>query len=340
MTSKERSKAIIEGKECDRLSAQPMVMLFAAKHAGIPFGEYCRNGLKMAEAQIKTALDFQLDVLLTCSDPAREVIDIAGEESVAWFSDQPPAIREEKAALRNKDCLKKFAVPDPGRKGSRMHDRIIAIEKMKREMGQKMSIVGWVEGPLALAAELRGINNIMLDLVDDPVFVRKLLAFTAEVAIPYAQAQIQSGADTIGMSDAAASLMGPKFYQEFLWPEQNRVLTAIRQMGAITRLHMCGKTDALIPKMKLLPADIYELDFPVNLVAARQELGPDKVVLGNVSTIHDLLNGTPQDVYQSAAYCHKVCGKFHIVGAGCEVSPLTPPENLKSLVQYALEHKP
>lgn len=76
------------------------------------------------------------------------------------------------------------------------------------------------------------------------------------------------------------------------------------------------------------------------LETARQILGPDRVILGNVSTIDDLLNGTPDDVYNAAAYCHKVCGRYHIVGAGCEVSPRTPPEKLRAMVRYALEHKP
>lgn len=110
-------------------------------------------------------------------------------------------------------------------------------------------------------------------------------------------------------------------------------------MGAVTILRMCGKTDALIPKMRLLPVNIYELDFPVDLGAARQELGSNKVILGNVSTIKNLLIGTSEEVYRAAAYFHSICGKYHIVGAGREVSPRTPPENLRALVKYALEHK-
>ena len=339
MNGKQRVKAVIAGKECDHLSVQPMLMMFAAKHAGIPYGEYCRSGLKLAEAQVKTALDFKLDVLLTCSDPAREVVDIAGDDSIAWFYNQPPAINEARAALLDKSRLNEFRVPAPWRKG-RMNDRIIAIQKMKEEAGEELSIVGWVEGPLALAAELRGINHIMTDFLDDPQFVHDLLGFTAETAMIYAEAQVEAGADTIGMSDAAASLIGPALYEEFLRPAQCKVLNAIRGFGAITRLHMCGKTDPLIPKMKLLPVDIYELDFPVNLEAAREVLGPAKVILGNVSTVGDLLQGAPGGVYEAASNCHKVCGSAHIVGAGCEVSPMTPVENLRALVQYALDNRP
>ncbi len=340
MKSIERVHNAVRGLPVDHLPAQPMVMMFAARHAGMSFIDYTRDWRKLAEAQLRTAEDFDLDCLLTCSDPAREVIDIAGADSVDWFEDQGPAINESRAALRDKSRLLTFRLPDP-LGGGRMHDRVRAIRHM-RETRPDASIVGWVEGPLALAQELRGLNAIMTDFVDDPGFVRDLLDFTAEVAMAYAPAQLEAGADTIGMSDAAASLMGPRYYTEFLLPLQQRVLQSIKQAcpGAITRLHMCGQTTALFPGMRTLPADIIELDFPVSLTAARHAFGPDRLISGNVSTITDLLEGDPQRVYAAAAHCHAAAGRRHIVNSGCEVSPLTPPENLRALVRYAQEHRP
>jgi MtaA/CmuA family methyltransferase len=222
-----------------------------------------------------------------------------------------------------------------------MHDRIKAIQIMRREAGDEKSIVGWVEGPLALAAELRGLSRTMTDFIDNPAFVEDLLDFTAEVAIRYADAQVEAGADTIGMSDAAASMMGPKFYEQFLLPRQQRVFQHIKQRHPqiLTRQHMCGQTGPLIARMKELAVDIYELDFPVNLAQAKPRLG-ERVISGNISTVTTLLKGTPEEVYEAARQCHQICGRQHIVGSGCEVSPLTPPENLRALIQYAKEHAP
>jgi MtaA/CmuA family methyltransferase len=223
-----------------------------------------------------------------------------------------------------------------------MHDRIKGIEAMYQEFGGEVSIVGWVEGPLALAAELRGLTRSMTDFIDDPGFMKDLLDFAAEVAMVYAEAQIRSGADTIGMSDAAASMMGPQYYSEFLFPRQLRVLQSIRRAHpeVIVRLHMCGNTDPLIPQMKQLPVRVFELDSPTNLAAARACLGPERVILGNVSTITDMLEGTPEQVYEASRRCHRTCGKLHIVGTGCEVPPMTPPENLHAMVRYSREHRP
>ena len=341
MRSLERVRALVAGQPVDHLPVQPVIMMFAARHFGIPYIDYTKDGRKMAAAQSKLVHDFGIDCLLTCSDPAREVIDIAGEGSINWYEDQGPAICEERAALLDKSMLKTFQIPDP-LGGGRMHDRIKGIEVMHQEFGGEVSIVGWVEGPLALGQELRGLTHVMTDFLDDPVFMKDLLDFTAEVAVVYAEAQIQAGADTIGMSDAAASMMGPNHYREFLFPRQLRVVESIRQAHpeVIVRLHMCGNTDPLIPQMKQLPVQIFELDSPTNLAAARATLGPDKVILGNVSTITDMLEGDPKQVYEACRRCHETCGKAHVVGTGCEMPPATPYENLRAMVRYSVEHRP
>jgi len=137
-------------------------------------------------------------------------------------------------------------------------------------------------------------------------------------------------------------MIGPRHYAKFLLPWQRRVLESIRKSHpeTILRLHMCGNTGPLIAQMATLPVDIYELDFPVDLPAARAVLGPNRLILGNVSTISDLLEGTPERVSAAVRRCHETCGRFHIVGAGCELSPYTPPENLRAMVRYAQEHTP
>ena len=94
---------------------------------GFKYIDYTLDGLKMAAAQSKLVRDFGIDCLLTCSDPAREVIDIAGDGSVKWYDDQGPAIRRGASSLVDKSRLSKFSVPDPFG-GGRMHDRIKGIE--------------------------------------------------------------------------------------------------------------------------------------------------------------------------------------------------------------------
>jgi MtaA/CmuA family methyltransferase len=333
MTSLARVQATIAGAPRDRPPVQPMLMTFAGKHAGIPFGDYCRNGELMAAAQLAVWRDFGLDILLTCSDPAREVIDLCGEDSVRWYPDQPPAIVETDAALKDKTRLQSLKMPDVH--AGRMGDRITAIRILRREAGDGACVVGWVEGALALAAELRGINALMTDFYDDPAFVHELLTFCADLSSHYAAAQVEAGADSIGMSDAAASLIGPAFYHDFLWSQQLRILQAAAATGAMTRVHMCGCTDDLLNDMARLPADVYELDFLSNMRLAVERLGTDRALCGNIDTISTMLEGGVAEVTAAAEVCHRLGGARLIISPGCEVAPLTPPENVRALVDFA-----
>ena len=342
MDSLDRIRGLIAGQPVDHLPAQPLIMQFAARHAGIHYNEYVTDGRRLAQAQLSMAEAYGVDCLLQCSDPARELIDIAGgdDSSVEW-ADTGPAIVEERALVLDKGRLAELHVPDPLAPG-RMRDRVDSIGVMREAAGPDVSIVGWVEGPLALGAEMRGLSALMMDTYEDPGFLDELLDFTSQVARAYWRPQVEAGADTMGMSDAAASMMSPAHYERFIYPAQRRVVEDIKaaRPDVIVRLHMCGRTDDLLPIMKRLPVDIFELDFPVDLVHAREVLGPEAVILGNVNTVEEMLTGTPAEVYAAAARCHTICGPSHIVGTGCEVPPETPPENLRALVAYARHHAP
>jgi len=340
MDDLERIRAHVAGRPVDRLPVQPLIMQFAARQAGIHYNDYVTDARRLAEAQMRMADDFGIDCLMTCSDPARELIDIAGDASVEW-ADSGPAIVESRAALVDKQRLGRLRVPDPMAPG-RMRERVESIEIMRAEAGTGAAIVGWVEGPLALAAEMRGLSALMMDTYEDPAFLDDLFDFTSSVGMAYWKPQVEAGADTIGMSDAAASMMSLQHYERFVYPAQRKVVEDIKttRPDVIVRIHMCGATDHLLETMKELRADVWELDYPVDLAHARDVLGSDRVILGNVSTVEEMLTGTPEEVYEAAAECHRLCGPRHIVGTGCEVSPETPQENVRALVAYARDHAP
>jgi len=105
-------------------------------------------------------------------------------------------------------------------------------EEFRKQGGGQLLIEGWVEGPCAESADLRGINMLMMDFADEPAFVRDMFAFCVEMDTRFAQAQIEAGADIIGIGDAAASLVGPAIYDQFIWPYEKKLVDAIRSMVA------------------------------------------------------------------------------------------------------------
>jgi MtaA/CmuA family methyltransferase len=219
-----------------------------------------------------------------------------------------------------------------------MEDRIRGVELLRQRAGNTLFVEGWVEGPCAESADLRGLNRLMLDFHDEPAFVRELLEITVEAAIRFAHAQIEAGADIIGIGDAAASLIGPAIYKEFVWPQEKRLVDAIHAKGGRVRLHICGNTRRILDGIGELGCDMVDIDYPVPLEKARSTMGPQQTLAGNLDPVRDICNGSPESITQALEALHQQAGAQWIVAAGCEIARGTPHENLHALANFAQTH--
>lgn len=332
MNGRERILTLINGGVPDCLPLMPITMMFAADQIGVRYRDYATDYRVLAEAQVRTAETFDFDYVSAISDPAREAS--ACGAVVAFFDDQPPAIDEGRALLLDRSNLVTLNVPNP-ESAERMRDRLDGVALLRERAGKERIVEGWVEGPCAEGADLRGINNLMTDFFDDPAFVRNLFEFVLEMEVRFARSQVEAGADLIGIGDAAASLVGPSIYEEFVWSFEKRMVDAIHEMGAAVRLHICGNTRGILGGMGRLGCEIVDLDSLVSLEDARREMGPDQVLLGNIHPVEQLCHAAPEGVREALAECHRQAGPRYIVGAGCEVPRGTPPDNIRAMAGYA-----
>ena len=335
MTGRERILATLNGEAADHLPFMPITMMFAADLAAVPYGRYATDYRVLADAQIKVAEAFGFDYVSCISDPAREAADCGAK--LAYFDDQPPAIDETQACLADKAALARFQIPNPLGSG-RMHDRVHAAALLSERVGDDLLVEGWIEGPCAEGADLRGINALMLDFYEDPGFVSDLFEFTLAMGVKFAKAQLEAGAELIGVGEAAASLVGPEIYEQHVWPYEKRLVDALHAMGARVRLHICGNTRPILERIGALECVIVDLDWMVPLAEARQAMGPRQVLLGNIDPVAALRSGTPESVYKAVAACHRDAGDRYIVGAGCEVVRDTAHDNLRAMARYAHDH--
>ena len=335
MTGRERILRVLQGSEADSLPFMPITMMFAADHAGVKYLDYATDHKVLVDAQLRVADHFEFDYVSCISDPGREAADCSAK--VVYFPDQPPAIDESQALLSDTTKLVSLQMPDPSG-GGRMLDRVQAVSLFNERARADKLIEGWVEGPCAEAADLRGINTLMMDFFEDPAFIHDLFEFTLELGIRFAKAQVDAGADIIGIGDAAASLVGPQIYTEFVWPYERRLVDAIHATGAKTRLHICGNTQPILAEIGKLGCSIVDLDWMAHLADARELMGPHQILLGNIDPVATLRNGSRDGVYEAIAECHRQAGRRYIVGAGCEVPRDTPQENLRAMHAYARWH--
>ncbi len=332
MTGRDRILAIFDGLPVDSLPLMPITMMFAADQIGVPYGQYVSDYRVLVAGQIRTAEKFDFDHVSCVSDPAREAADCGA--MVRQFADQPPAVDEVHSLLAEKSLLGRLKIPDP-LGGGRMHDRVNAAALFRERVGGEKLIEGWIEGPCAEAADLRGINRLMVDFFDDPPFVRELLDFTVAMGLEFARAQVASGVDLIGVGDAAASLVGPQIYEEFVLPAEQRLIDGLHAAGVGVRLHICGNIRRILPGIKRLGCEMIDIDSMVPLDQARRQLGPEAALAGNLNPVQMLRNGLPDQIAAALAECRRQAGERYIVGAGCEVPRDTPEANVRSLTSFA-----
>ena len=331
-TGRQRILNRLQHQPTDTLPFMPITMMFAAKQINAPYRQDATDFNTLVEGQLRTAEKFDIDYVSCISDPAREASDCGA--NLQYFDDQPPAIDELNALLADKTTLATLKAPAP-EDGPRMRDRIQAADLFKTRVGESKLIEGWVEGPCAEAADLRGINHLMMDFYEDPAFVHDLFAFNVEQALRFAKAQLEAGVDLIGIGDAAASLVGPQIYEEFVFPKEKELIDGIHALGGATRIHICGDTRPFLKQLSQLGASMIDLDYMVPIAQAREAMGPEPILCGNLDPVRAILKSTPEDIQAALAQCHQEAGQNYIVGAGCEIPRDTPDENFHALHQYA-----
>lgn len=322
MNAYERMTRRLKGEPVDRPPNFDILMQLAAHYIKQPLSCYYLDYRVLCDANYAVLNDFALDIVQAISDPYREAADWGA--SIEFPHDGLPISRVP--LIREWTDVKQLKPPSPDT-GHRMSDRLEAIRHFRSQVGGEVPIMGWVEGALAEAADLRGVANLLEDLVSEPEAVTDLLERCTAVAIAFAQAQIAAGADIVGLGDAIASQISPKMYQRFALPYEQRIFAAIHEKQALARLHICGNTTRLLPLMPQSGADIIDIDWMVDIQAARQAFG-ERAVCGNFDPVAVMLQGTPEQVQQATIHCMTAGGARSFSAAGCEIPDGTPYANL------------
>jgi len=332
MNSYERLFRRMEGKSVDRIPNLNMLMSFAAKYANIPYGEFCLEPKSMAEANIMCYEKFGIDAVTTMSDPYAETGDF-GAEIEYPYDGNPICIQP---LLKEYSDVKLLKVRDIG-DSNRMYSRIKTIELYNENLKGVCPIIGWVEGAFGELIDLRGINEAMTDIFDEPEFVKEVMEICTEQAIIFAKAQIKAGADIIGVGDAAASLVGESFYRKLILPYEKKIIQAIHDLGAKTKLHICGNTMPILEAIGETGSDIFDMDWMVDIKAACSIFKGRTSISGNYDPVEILMRGDIDTIKKAVINCINMGDEKTIISAGCEVPANTPEENLLAVNQMLIE---
>lgn len=325
MSPRERLRATLAGQPIDRTPVTPIFMAWAAHYINRSYRDYYLDGDVLVESNLAVARDFNIDQVSTISDPWREAHDYG-----MGFDYPPEGVGKPTGhLLKTKTDIERLKQIDTDN-SPRMNQRALCVAQLAAAAGDTHSVLGWVEGPLAEYADLRGINEAMIDLVDRPELFEEAAEVLVEHAIGFARQQAAAGADMIGVGDAAASLVGPALYETLVLPWERRLFAGIHEAGAAVKLHICGNIRDIVGLMATSDADVIDVDLMVPLDYARTQVGESITLCGNFDPSAVLLQGTADAVRTAARQCIAAGGERFILMPGCEVPPGTPVENLRA----------
>ncbi len=94
---------------------------------------------------------------------------------------------------------------------------------------------------------LRGMENLLVDFLEHPDFVHKLLTVIADYNIAQVREALKYEIDAVYFGDdwgqQRGLQMGPQTWREFILPQLERMYGVVREAGKFVMIHSCGDVD-------------------------------------------------------------------------------------------------
>jgi len=327
MSGRERVIGVLCGERVDRPPVLPILHSGLAGVFGVSLGRFFTDAETMARVIGAGYRRFGYDgVQITLG-----VIGEAEALGAATYQldDGAPALRER--LLSDPTGLERLRERDPAT-GGRMPLFFAAVEQVVREIGDEAFVLPTLRGPLVTASQLRGERDILIDMLEDPEAVARMLEFTTDVAVNLARPLLATGAHGLDLGEATCSpsFISPALYRQLVLPHHRRLVARLNQMGwRFVGLHVCGNTTAIIEDLISTGVDFLDVDYQVPAETAIRLAGDRVALRGNLDPSAVFRFGTPEKVRAATeALCRAVGGARWIVSSGCDIPPGTPPENI------------
>ena len=334
MTGCERVLKVLGDGSADRLAVVPIVHSGLAGLCGVRLGDYFTDAAVMARVIGDGCRRFGFD-------GAQLTLGVAAEpEALGAKTEQPadgaPILRQH--LLSDLSALDDLRSRDPATAG-RIPLFIEAVERVKRDAGDSLFVLATLRGPLNITAQLRGIEDALVDMLERPEDIGCVLDFATDVAIRVSKATLSSCADAVVFGEATCSpnFISPDLYRRLVWPRHVRLVRELRAMGwRFIGFHVCGNILPVLEDLISTGADLLDVDYQVPAAKAL-ELAAGRVTLrGNLDPSSVFRFGSSDKVRtETQALCRAVTGGRWILGSGCDIPPGTPPENLQAFVEAA-----
>ena len=253
--------------------------------------------------------------------------------SVKWWGNSPPSVTP---SIHDTSGIKRLKVPYPNEDG--LMPLILHlyphVEKAVKKHGSHIKMVA-ARGPLATAAHLRGMTDLLLDLKISPKETKTLLEITTETAIRWLRAQIDclSEVEGIMVLDDIVGFLSPTDYMEFAHPYLKEIFSSFD--GMVKVYHNDSKIGHILEPLSETGFHVLNFGYNLDMNQVWQRVGDKVHLMGNIPTREVLADGSPEEVKTYAVECIRKTegGKGLILSAGGGAPPGVSAENIDALVE-------
>jgi uroporphyrinogen decarboxylase len=239
MTKREIVYTVLRGEQpahtpwSFRFTAEPAALL--CEHFGCEPGELIHHtGCHLLE--LGSDIGFFEE---TGQDRFRDVFGVIWDRS----SDKDIGLPENQCIAGPED-LDSYAFPDPRdpRFFADIHGRIERFPDRFRlfTLGFSLFERAWT---------LRGMENLLMDMIEEPDFVHELLSRIADYNIAQVKEALNFDIDAVYYGDdwgqQQGLIMGYEKWKEFIHPQLKRMYSVVRDAGKFQFIHSCGDVDEL-----------------------------------------------------------------------------------------------
>lgn len=244
-----------------------------------------------------------------------------------------PAISAEGAVFDEETDFTSMKVPDPLKSG-RMALNLEAAAAVMKLVGGDVPIRGAVSGPFSMAANLVGPERLFTLTVTHPDFVKKLLAFSAEVGKRYGGAFAKNGCGVVIFdSQASPELLSPKMYREFVLPPTRDMVDHFHQLGVKhIPLIIGGNTTKILDSYLETGGNNLLCDSSADVHRFVEECSKSKVAFRRNLDSSDFLVVSGKELYERALHALTESERYPGFIMGTSVVPYgTPLEKLTAV---------
>ena len=308
------------------------------------------------------AIRGKADFLTMCKTPelAAEVtlqpIDILKVDAAILFSDilipceamgQGLEFHEGKGpvlspAIRDADTANKLSIPDPEDKMKFVMD---AVRLLRKELADRVPLIGFAGAPFTTATYMieggtsKNFLNTKRMIYENPVLYTSFMDKITATITEYLRAQISAGAQAVQIFDTWGGIFSPQDFREYVLPYVTRIIHDLNDwmksgnQEQVPIIYFVGETAGLLEEIKAAGADVYGVDWRINLNDAINRLGGDVVVQGNLDPLSMFLPLEKIEERVKDILARASSARGHIFNLGHGVVPETPPDSVIALVE-------